>query len=157
MDMGVPMNAISGIAESSLQPIAFGERCAAFINTDLRNALQQEVPRQDVIAGLVYSICMNYNNRVRGARKVGKKIFMQGGVCYNRAVPLAMAAPIDRADPRTGGERKRPATTRLQGASRRWMAGPTRLELATSGVTGRRSDQLNYDPASSRRGRTSSK
>ena len=27
------------------------------------------------------------------------------------------------------------------------MAGPTRLELATSGVTGRRSNQLNYDPA----------
>ena len=24
--------------------------------------------------------------------------------------------------------------------------GPTRLELATSGVTGRRSNQLNYDP-----------
>ena len=29
----------------------------------------------------------------------------------------------------------------------RGMAGPTRLELATSGVTGRRSNQLNYDPA----------
>ena len=28
------------------------------------------------------------------------------------------------------------------------VAGPTRLELATSGVTGRRSNQLNYDPAS---------
>jgi hypothetical protein len=27
------------------------------------------------------------------------------------------------------------------------MAGPTRLELATSDVTGRRSNQLNYDPA----------
>ena len=27
------------------------------------------------------------------------------------------------------------------------MAGPTRLELATSGVTGRHSNQLNYDPA----------
>ncbi len=26
------------------------------------------------------------------------------------------------------------------------MAGPTRLELATSGVTGLRSNQLNYDP-----------
>ncbi len=25
-------------------------------------------------------------------------------------------------------------------------AGPTRLELATSGLTGRRSNQLNYDP-----------
>ena len=28
------------------------------------------------------------------------------------------------------------------------VAGPTRLELATSGVTGRHSNQLNYDPAS---------
>ena len=28
-----------------------------------------------------------------------------------------------------------------------FVAGPTRLELATSGVTGRRSNQLNYDPA----------
>jgi hypothetical protein len=27
------------------------------------------------------------------------------------------------------------------------MAGTTRLELATSGVTGRRSNQLNYAPA----------
>ncbi len=27
------------------------------------------------------------------------------------------------------------------------MAGPTRLELATSDVTGRRSNHLNYDPA----------
>ncbi len=27
------------------------------------------------------------------------------------------------------------------------LAGPTRIELATSGVTGRRSNQLNYGPA----------
>jgi hypothetical protein len=31
------------------------------------------------------------------------------------------------------------------------MAGPTRLELATSGVTGRRSNQLNYDPDNAQR------
>ncbi|MEJ2157146.1 MAG: acyl-CoA dehydratase activase-related protein [Desulfobacteraceae bacterium] len=34
---------------------------------------------------------MNYNNRVKGHRPVGDKVFMQGGVCYNHAVPLAMA------------------------------------------------------------------
>jgi predicted nucleotide-binding protein (sugar kinase/HSP70/actin superfamily) len=39
---------------------------------------------------------MNYSNRVKGNRPVGRKIFMQGGVCYNRAVPLAMAAIVDK-------------------------------------------------------------
>ncbi len=50
----------------------------------------------DIIAGLVYSICMNYTNRVKGNRPVGEKVFMQGGVCYNRAVPLAMAALVGK-------------------------------------------------------------
>ncbi len=35
---------------------------------------------------------MNYNNKVRGSRPAGQKVFMQGGVCYNRAVPIAMAS-----------------------------------------------------------------
>ena len=35
---------------------------------------------------------MNYCNRVKGNRPVGKKVFMQGGVCYNEAIPAAMAA-----------------------------------------------------------------
>jgi len=48
------------------------------------------------VAGLVYSICMNYANRVKGNRPVGEKVFMQGGVCYNRAVPLAMAALVGK-------------------------------------------------------------
>jgi predicted nucleotide-binding protein (sugar kinase/HSP70/actin superfamily) len=34
---------------------------------------------------------MNYSNRVKGNRPVGKKIFVQGGVCYNKAVPAALA------------------------------------------------------------------
>ncbi|MCP4681031.1 MAG: activase, partial [Desulfobacterales bacterium] len=41
VDMGIRMEDISGIAESSSNPIAFGERCAAFINTDLRNAFHK--------------------------------------------------------------------------------------------------------------------
>jgi predicted nucleotide-binding protein (sugar kinase/HSP70/actin superfamily) len=39
---------------------------------------------------------MNYSNRVKGNRPVGAKVFMQGGVCYNRAVPLAMAGLIGK-------------------------------------------------------------
>jgi len=39
---------------------------------------------------------MNNVNRVVGRRGLGKKIFMQGGVCYNKAVPLAMANLIGK-------------------------------------------------------------
>ncbi len=96
VDMGLPMEAISRIAESSRQPVAFGERCAAFINTDVRNALQQGVPREDVIAGLVYSIADNYISRIVGGRHIGEKLLFLGGVALNRAVGLAMAARTQR-------------------------------------------------------------
>ena len=39
---------------------------------------------------------MNYVNRVKGNRPVGKKVFMQGGVCYNKAIPYAMANLINK-------------------------------------------------------------
>ncbi|MHB1126238.1 MAG: acyl-CoA dehydratase activase-related protein, partial [Bacillota bacterium] len=64
----------------------------AFISSDIKNAIQEGISAEDILGGLVYSICMNYINRVKGARPVGRKVFMQGGVCYNQAVPMAMAA-----------------------------------------------------------------
>ena len=47
-------------------------------------------------AGLVYSVCQNYLNRVKGNRAVGRRVFIQGGVCYNKAVPLAMAGLLGK-------------------------------------------------------------
>ena len=64
---------------------------ARTIGSDIKTAIQTGATREDCVAGLIYSVCMNYMNRVKGNRPVGKKIFMQGGVCYNEAVPLAMA------------------------------------------------------------------
>jgi len=86
---------IQDIAIAADAPPNFNDQCAAFISSDIKNA-SHEMSRDNIVAGLVYSICMNYTNRVKGARKVGKKVFMQGGVCYNRAVPLAMASLLER-------------------------------------------------------------
>ena len=96
VDMGVQVETISGLAEASARPIAFGERCAAFINTDLRNALQQGASREDVVAGLAYSVADNYISRVVGARQVGENLLFLGGVALNRAVALAVAARTRR-------------------------------------------------------------
>ncbi len=90
--LGVHMEQIADIALKADRPPNFNDQCAAFIASDIKNAIHEGVRHEDIVAGLVYSICMNYTNRVKGNRPVGTKVFMQGGVCYNRAVPLAMAS-----------------------------------------------------------------
>jgi predicted CoA-substrate-specific enzyme activase len=94
--LGIRMEDIADIALKGTNPPNFNDQCAAFIASDIKNAIHEGVGREDIVAGLVYSICMNYSNRVKGNRPVGTKIFMQGGVCYNRAVPLAMAALVGK-------------------------------------------------------------
>jgi predicted CoA-substrate-specific enzyme activase len=83
----IALQAIRGDA-----PPNFTDQCAAFISSDIKVAGQEGISRENILAGLVYSICLNYVNRVKGSRPTGKTIFMQGGVCYNKAVPLAMAS-----------------------------------------------------------------
>ncbi|MBN1664950.1 MAG: activase [Deltaproteobacteria bacterium] len=90
--MGIPMEAIGDLAMAGTKPPNFNDQCAAFISSDIKIAAHEDMTKEDIVAGLVYSICMNYSNRVKGNRPVGNNIFMQGGVCYNRAVPVAMAA-----------------------------------------------------------------
>jgi len=94
--LGIPMEDIAGIALKARRPPNFSDQCAAFISSDINTAMQEGISREDIVAGLVYSICMNYVNRVKGFRQTGAKVFMQGGVCYNRAVPMAMAALTGR-------------------------------------------------------------
>lgn len=90
--LGIAVTEIARTAFDGTSPPNFNDQCAAFIGSDIKGAAQEGVPVPDIVAGLVYSICMNYANRVKGNRPVGKKVFMQGGVCYNEAVPVAMAA-----------------------------------------------------------------
>lgn len=92
--LGIAMEDIAEIAMKSKKPPNFNDQCAAFIGSDIKSAIHEGIPVEDIIAGLVYSICMNYSNKVKGSRPYGKKIFMQGGVCYNRAIPVAMASLI---------------------------------------------------------------
>ncbi|MEK6193074.1 MAG: acyl-CoA dehydratase activase, partial [Deltaproteobacteria bacterium] len=94
--LGLAMEDIADIAIKGVNPPNFNDQCAAFITSDIKNAIHEGVEHENIVAGLVYSICMNYSNRVKGNRPVGDKVFMQGGVCYNRAIPLAMASLVGK-------------------------------------------------------------
>lgn len=90
--LGVSVKDIERLALMGDNPPNFSDQCAAFIGSDIKTAQQENISKENILAGLVYSICLNYINRVKGNRTSGSKIFMQGGVCYNKAIPIAMAA-----------------------------------------------------------------
>ncbi|MGP8153775.1 MAG: acyl-CoA dehydratase activase [Smithella sp.] len=87
---------IGDIALAAKEPLKFGEHCSAFINSDIRKAIQQGASREDITAGIVTSIVSNYLNRVAGNRTLGKNIVLQGGVAKNKAIPLAFAMLLDK-------------------------------------------------------------
>ena len=95
-DLGIGVSDIADLALAAAAPVQFKATCAAFINSDIRLAQQEGHSRDNIVAGLVYAIAGNYLNRVKGARCVGRKVFLQGGVALNRAVAHAFAHSVGR-------------------------------------------------------------
>ena len=94
--LGIAVTEIAEIALRGDHPPNFSDQCSAFISSDIKTATHEGIGREDISAGLVYSIGFNYLNRVKANRPVGEKVFMQGGVCYNQAVPLAIAGILQK-------------------------------------------------------------
>jgi predicted CoA-substrate-specific enzyme activase len=79
------------LALRSQAPIKLGERCTVFMERDVNTCMQRGAAREDVIAGLAYSVAYNYINRVVRGRRIGDTIFFQGGTAYNDAVAAAFS------------------------------------------------------------------
>lgn len=71
------------------QPCRLGERCTVFMENSLMANLQRGAGKDNLLAGLAYSIVQNYINRVVAGRTIGSHIFFQGGVAFNKAVVAA--------------------------------------------------------------------
>jgi predicted CoA-substrate-specific enzyme activase len=76
-------------ALSSKNPCRLGEKCTVFMENSLMANLQKGVDRNDLLAGLSYSIVQNYINRVVAGKAIGKDISFLGGVAFNKAVVAA--------------------------------------------------------------------
>ena len=73
-------------ALSAKIPCRLGERCTVFMENSLMANLQKGADKNNLLAGLAYSIVQNYINRVVSGKKIGEKIFFQGGVAFNGSV-----------------------------------------------------------------------
>ncbi|MBE0667891.1 MAG: CoA activase, partial [Bacteroidales bacterium] len=70
-------------------PVKLGDRCTVFMESDLNSFMQKGARNENLVGGLAYSIVYNYLQKVVADRKVGDKIFFQGGVTNNKAVVAA--------------------------------------------------------------------
>jgi predicted CoA-substrate-specific enzyme activase len=77
------------MALSSTAPVRMGERCTVFMEQDLNNYLYRGADRVDLVAGLAYSVVINYLNRVVRGRRIGDTVYFQGGTAYNDSVAAA--------------------------------------------------------------------
>ena len=77
------------MALDSENPLKLGDRCTVFMESDLNTFMQKGARNDDLVGGLAYSIVYNYLQKVVADRKVGNKIFFQGGVTNNKAVVAA--------------------------------------------------------------------
>jgi len=77
-------------------PVGCGERCTVFMESDLVAHQRGGANKDDLIAGLAYSIASNYLTKVVGDRKIGEHIFFQGGVAWNKAVVAAFEKLIGK-------------------------------------------------------------
>jgi predicted CoA-substrate-specific enzyme activase len=84
------------MALSSAAPIRLGERCTVFMERDVMAYQQRGARREDLVAGLAFSIAYNYLNRLVRERPIGDCIFFQGGTAYNDSVAAAFSQILDK-------------------------------------------------------------
>ncbi len=77
------------LALNSEFPVKLGDRCTVFMESDLNTFMQKGARNENLVGGLAYSIVYNYLQKVVAERRVGNKIFFQGGVTNNKAVVAA--------------------------------------------------------------------
>ncbi|MBI5864404.1 MAG: hypothetical protein HZB38_07845 [Planctomycetes bacterium] len=96
-ELGVSIkDEFSELAFRSKAPIRLGERCTVFMERDVNTCMQRGAAREDLIAGLAYSVAYNYINRVVRGRPIGECVFFQGGTAYNDAVAAAFSLICDK-------------------------------------------------------------
>jgi predicted CoA-substrate-specific enzyme activase len=93
------INIIDEFAERAFEsdrPLRLGERCTVYMEQDVSAYLKKGAEKNDIVAGLAYSVVQNYLNRVVRGRRIGNVIFFQGGTAYNDSVAAAFSEILDK-------------------------------------------------------------
>jgi predicted CoA-substrate-specific enzyme activase len=84
------------LALKAKRPVACGERCTVFMESDLVRFEQGGASQPEIAAGLAYGVVHNYLNKVVGKKRIGDQILFQGGVAWNKAVVAAFETVLGK-------------------------------------------------------------
>ncbi len=84
------------LALEAKTPVRLGERCTVFMESDLVHHQQGGAVKEDLVAGLSYSIVQNYLNKVAEDRPIGNNIFYQGATAANQGIVAAFETVLDK-------------------------------------------------------------
>jgi predicted CoA-substrate-specific enzyme activase len=87
--LAIDIRDFGDIALEAGSPAKLGDRCTVFMESDLNAHQQRGVEKKNLISGLAYSIVYNYIQKVVGKKRIGSRIFFQGGVTNNKSVIAA--------------------------------------------------------------------
>lgn len=80
-----------------IEPPYTSERCTVFMEQDALNLLKKGFSREEVMAGVIYSVALNYLARVVGKRPItGNFIFFQGATARNKGLVSAFETILGR-------------------------------------------------------------
>ena len=94
--LDVALKDFGDLAIKAPAPINLGERCTVFIGSEVIHHQKDKHERENLLAGLGYAIANNYINRVVNGKRIGSRVFFQGGVAANRAVISAFERILNK-------------------------------------------------------------
>ena len=84
------------LAARSEGPPDLGQTCTVFVADVAAEALNDGFSREDIFAGLQYSVVRNYRSRVMGQRRLLGRVFFQGKPASDPALARTLAAVLER-------------------------------------------------------------
>lgn len=94
--LSMPLADFSAIAFMAENPVDMGTRCTVFMETDCIHYQQQGHKKEDILAGLSYSIAKNYIEKVVGNKSLEGKVVIQGGIAFNKSVVSAFSHILNK-------------------------------------------------------------
>lgn len=91
--MGYPVAEFAQLSCFAPHPCDLGTRCTVFMNSKVKQSMQEGAPVEDIAAGFSYSVvknCLFKVLKLKNIEELGKRIVVQGGTFRNHSIVRAL-------------------------------------------------------------------